>query len=169
MINSSFDVELSGRSRSELDLASSLQSRLQMLQTLTAVIAAGSVFSPFEWLTYLAALVALTLSIGYAWTSHAYTSIRMVAEQARRAVVIAGGLGVGLPASARRDLMTRFRTSRRQGQGREDANYYDTTAEPSAEKLAEMIEQSAFWSADLHRHPADGDLGPGVRIAHEPE
>ncbi|MBV8368700.1 MAG: hypothetical protein JO036_07155 [Candidatus Eremiobacteraeota bacterium] len=62
------------------------------------------------------------------------------------------GLGLQLRPNERLQRETDFSVSSAAGKANEDPAYYATRASRGAERLVEMLEESAFWSSQLMRH-----------------
>ncbi|WP_151447099.1 hypothetical protein [Lacisediminimonas profundi] len=149
--SNSFDQRLNGAVRAEFDRALSHQSNLWKIQVLLAGAAIASVFWPST--SNAAALIGLLLLAVYAWQKTIYEEVKARANQGRRAVLVSSSLG-GLTPDQRRDLLSRFSSTSEEGEAREDPAYYASSATEQNKRLAEMLEESAFWTADLHGQAA---------------
>lgn len=116
-------------------------------QALILCVALTVVFASDDRWIY--GLTVLNLIIAVAWRYFAAVAKRSheLGEKARRAVLYHIGMGVELSKSSERELIASFSTSIA-GEG-EDGVYYASVREAGQEKLAEMIEESAFWSGHL--------------------
>lgn len=137
--------------RAELDLAQRLQVFVILLQLATAVIAAGSVL-------YNDTASQINLAIGGFLTvvalfviSWKYTKHKCAGDQARRCVLIIGGLGEAVPPDHYRNLLLSFSTSIDNRPTLDLESYFRSDSPPGRKRLCEMIEESAFWTADLHK------------------
>jgi ABC-type multidrug transport system fused ATPase/permease subunit len=118
------------------------------------VVAAIAVFVTDPLWTYLAAGLALALAIGWAWISWLFRESRALAERARRANLLMQGLGESISKNELRDLEARFTVTSAAGVALENFDYYETKLKPGQERLAKILEESAFWSAHLLRYSA---------------
>lgn len=141
--------KLIGLQRAEFDKAARLQYRILHIQIAITVLACAAVYITDERAAYLTAIFTLALSAYWAWIAWQYRESRSLAERVRRATLIAEGLGVELSAAERRDILVRFSVKSDAGKEYEDPQYYAANAEPGHPRLAEMLEESAFWSSFL--------------------
>jgi hypothetical protein len=61
------------------------------------------------------------------------------------------GLGEKISQSELLELEASFSVSKEAGSKHEDKNYYSVQASPGDERLAEMLEETTFWSSNLMR------------------
>ena len=146
--------QLLGLQRAEFQKAAGLQTWLGRIQVFIALGGVAGVFITQPIATYATAIVSLILAVVYAWISVSYRSSRSLAEQVRRATLLAGGLGIQISPAERRDILTRFSVNEDEGRRYEDPNYFASRADLGPRRLTEMLEESAFWSADLYRESA---------------
>jgi hypothetical protein len=142
-------VELVGFMRAEFARATLFRRWQLFLQFGVAIPAGVSVFVSADQPTYYLALGGFLLLVFWLaadWCSHRH---RDSAEAARRALLLWDGLGQRPSASALLDLRQAFSVSDAQGQAAQDPNYYASEQPPGPARLAEIIEESAFWTADL--------------------
>jgi hypothetical protein len=146
--------QLVGRHRAEFAKAARLQRKVLWAQIGIAFAAGAAVFITHPVGAYLAAVGTLALVGLWAWLGWSYQETRSQAERARRAILLIDGLGENISSSELRNLEVHFTTSPEEGSQYEDQNYYAARAIPGDERLAEMLEESAFWSADLMHESA---------------
>lgn len=143
--------QLTGLQRAEFARAARWHRALLVCQAAVAGLAAVTVYLREGTATYIFAVITVMVAIAYTAVNWRYGTTRWNAERARRATLLAGGLGVQIPEAEFRDMMARFSATREQGRKLEDPNYYAAKGEPGPKRLSEMLEESAFWSADMFR------------------
>jgi hypothetical protein len=107
-----------------------------------------------DLLAYLTALATAIVALIWARTDYQYKESRAQAERARRATLLTDGLGGELSAVEVRDLKALFSATSKQGKRLEDMAYYATREESGPQRLAEMLEETAFWTCQLLRYSA---------------
>jgi hypothetical protein len=149
---SAIDQKLIGLQRAEFNKATLLQERILKVQFAILVISCAAVFVTNAMITYFSGVVALMLAALWCWLTWQYWDSRRQAERARRATLLMGGLGEKLSNAELRELESAFTVTHAEGKQCEDPNFYAARSPPGDSRLAEMLEESAFWSADLmHR------------------
>lgn len=144
---------LVGYMRAEFRKSAKLRLWLFGLQLAAALPAALSVVIPDAetGLLYVLALVAGCLYGTWCLVNYFYIRARSAANAARRGALLLGGLQDPLSTSEIQSLRGRFTVTAKQAQDSEDPNYYATTESPGQRRLAEMLEESAIYSQELHR------------------
>lgn len=144
-------TDLVGYLRAEFAKASKLRLRLLLVQLLAAIPGAlGVVIQDDKTLYYLA--VAGAGLLAYWWLVRAkYQRVRAAAHTARRASLILGGLGGTLSPDEHQRLRQLFTVDENEARFRIVPNYYASDLPPSPARLGEMLEESAFYSRDIHR------------------
>lgn len=142
---------LIGAQRSEFSKAAKLQSIILRAQIAIAGLAAVTVFATSDLATYAAALLTVVTALLWAWLSWRYREVRSLAERARRATLVTGGLGSPMSPDEYRDLMIRLSSSSRETSVLADAGYFAANSSQGYARLAEMLEESAFYSSHLLR------------------
>lgn len=144
---------LVGYMRAEFDKAALLRKVLFGLQLAAALPAAISVVIPDTQKNTIYALAVLGAVLLVAWciVNFFYMRVRSAANAARRGAILLGGLNDPLSTSGIQSLRSRFTVDSSAASKSEDPNYYATTKPPGPARLAEMVEESALYSADLHR------------------
>jgi hypothetical protein len=145
--------EIVGLQRAEFARAASLQGRILYVQIAIALVAIATVVRN-DLVVYIAALATMTGGLVWARADYQYKESRAQAERARRATLLTDGLGGALSAAEVRDLKAHFSVTAEQGRLLEDASYYATHENPGPQRLAEMLEETAFWTFQLLRYSA---------------
>jgi hypothetical protein len=143
---------LEGLQRAEFDRCLSLQNTMRIVQIAIAILGAGSAFLNAPIYNMILAAVALILAVAYAWLGNSYKSCRSHAERVRRTTLLSKGLGINISPIERTEMLTLFSSSLEAGRKAQDDNYYASKEQVGKRRLIEMLEESAFWSADLYRH-----------------
>ncbi len=134
--------------------ASRLRVGLFFAQLLVAIPAALSVVVENGTGLYWLALIGTLIAVAYWGLQASYNRFREGAQAARRAGLIANGLGIAFSAAEVRDLRQRFAITGSVASGSLNADYYASELEPGYGRLAELIEESAFYTAHLQRKSA---------------
>jgi hypothetical protein len=152
---------LVGYLRAEFNKAAKLRKWLFALQLAAALPAAAAVVVPDteKVLIYVLAVFAGVLLIAWCVINYFYLRTRSAANAARRGALLLGGLDRPLSTSEIQSLRGRFTVNSVQAKKCEDPDYYTTNEPPGASRLAEMLEESAIYSEDLHRISAYTMLG----------
>lgn len=143
-----------GLQRAEFDKAQRLQSNVLLIQLVIAAFAGAGVFVTNHTIAYLAAVLAAVLTLVWAWVLILLRKSRSQAEHARRATLLLEGLGGTISPEELQDIAANFTVSREAGAKKEDANYFDSKKPSGDERLAEMLEENAFWTQHLMRGSA---------------
>lgn len=144
-------TDLIGYQRAQFARASTYRSRQVLLQFAVAVPGALSVFTDNGILLYLLASLGGILLGAYWWTDHRYRSLREAAERARRATLLIGGLGVALSAAEEFQLAQSFEVDKAEAAAHGKDGYFASEEGTGPKRLAEMLEESAFWTEHLHK------------------
>jgi hypothetical protein len=152
---------LIGYMRAEFSKAALLRKWLFALQLAAALPAAISVVVPDteKLLIYVLAILGGGLLIAWCTVNYFYVSARSAANAARRGALLLGGLNQPLSTSEIQSLRQRFTVGSDVASKYEDATYYASNEKPGAARLAEMLEESAVYSEELHRISAYVMLG----------
>lgn len=148
-------TQLLTHQRAELDRAQQLQVAVVLAQLLMAGVAAGSVFSSNG--KTLLGLAVLGFSLAVAWFELGRRSAchRRAGNQARRVVLLASGLGQTVSPEQRLRIFDGFAIPiRGRPLVREEA-YFASRSEPGHQRVAELIEESAYWTRDLQKTSAE--------------
>jgi putative Ca2+/H+ antiporter (TMEM165/GDT1 family) len=140
-----------GLHKAEFAKAVKYHDALLWVQLTTVVIAASTMFVKQERSLNLLAGIAFLATACWVWISHVYASSRGAGERGRRAVMLMDGLGVQLSDSEYRSILANFTVSSDSGKQEEDETFYSSDRIPSPLRLADHIDESAFWSSHLLR------------------
>jgi hypothetical protein len=152
---------LVGYMRAEFNKAALLRKWLFALQLAAALPAAVSVVVPDteKVLIYALAILAGVLLVAWCVVNYFYLRTRSAANAARRGALLLGGLDQPLSTSEIQSLRGRFTVGSAEAKKCEDPKYYATNEPPGASRLAEMLEESAIYSEELHRISAYAMFG----------
>ena len=144
---------LVGYMRAEFNKAALLRKWLFGLQLAAALPAAISVVVPDteKVLIYGLAVIGGVLLIAWCIVNYFYGNVRSAANAARRGALLLGGLDQTLSTSEIQSLRGRFTVESDEAKSCEDPRYYATNEPLGASRLAEMLEESAIYSGELHR------------------
>lgn len=148
-------LELVGYQKAEFSKASKWRLILLLVQFLAIVPAALSVIVTGTSLLYMLAVIGPVLLIVWWVARGIYRSTRSAAHAARRANLILGGLGTRFSPEEHQRLRQLFTVPETAAQAAADPNYYATAAAVGNRRLGEMLEESAFYSKEVHRFSAN--------------
>jgi len=140
---------LVGYQLAEFDKSSRLRVWLFTLQLLIAVPAALSVVIVDETWLYILAIAGAVLLVIWWVVSVLYDKSREAAQTARRASLLSGAFSGTFSAYELSELRQRFTVTEAQAKAKENPDYYATQKTPGAHRLAEMLEESAFFTSEL--------------------
>lgn len=143
------DIKLLGLQRAEFQRAEKLQIRSNKLQISIVVVSIVCVIIQDISIIYTLSIVSILLALAWLFMSEESKASHSTAERARRAIVIRNGLGIKLGAKPYSDLVMLFKANREDAKQWEDQEYFKSESEYGNQKLAEIIEESAFWSKFL--------------------
>jgi GrpB-like predicted nucleotidyltransferase (UPF0157 family) len=144
--------------RAEFARAQVYQYLVLASQFLVALTAALSVYYNDNRVLLVFALVGFVLAgIWFALASWQRIH-RDAGEQARRVVLIASGLGETLSSEQRLRIFDKFTVSIEGRHLVREESYFASRAVPGYQRLAELIEESAYWTRDLQRSSASALL-----------
>jgi hypothetical protein len=112
------------------------------------IAAIVSVYSDSQ-ATYALGLIGLGLVIIWFVSLQRYRLSRDVAERARRATLIMGGLGQSISSNELIDIQKSFTVSDKDAEKKVDPEFFASKSEPGFDRLAEMLEESSFWTKEL--------------------
>jgi len=100
-------------------------------------------------------LVLLTSLLAVAWLFFSYRHVqtRSIGERARRAALAVDGLGFRLDPDSLREILAEAQSLCPRGldwKSFEQPDYFASAAPPGKTRLAELLHECAFWSAELH-------------------
>lgn len=140
--------------RVELDRAQQLQVASLSTQFLVAVVAAGSVFFNDGPTLLTFAFVGFTLALAWFEIGRRGGRHRTAGNQARRAVLLASGLGQSVSPAQRLRIFDGFALSIRGRRLVREEDYFASRCRPGFQRAAELVEESAYWTGDLQKTSA---------------
>tara|TARA_R110002072_G_scaffold95501_1_gene210581 strand:+ start:3397 stop:4215 length:819 start_codon:yes stop_codon:yes gene_type:complete len=143
------DIKLLGLQRSEFQRAEKLQIWAGRVQIIIVLVSISCLVIQEINFVYALSVVSILLALAWLYISEESKTSHSTAERARRAIVIRNGLGIQLSAKSYSDLMMCFKASSDSAKQWEDEEYFKSESEYGNQKLAEIIEESAFWSKFL--------------------
>lgn len=148
------EVKLLGLQRAEFQRAETLASRSNKAQVVIVMISIIAVFIKDSNISYLLALSSLVTAVLCFYFNHQAKHSHSTAERARRAIILRNGLGIKLSRKSYSDLIMQFKVHESESKEWEDSDYFKTERDYSNKKLAEIVEESAFWSKHLLKFSA---------------
>lgn len=142
---------LTGYLRAEFSEASTRRVLLFFLQICIALPAAISVVTVDATLIYFLAIGGGVLLLIWWLVFVFYQRARDAAQTARRASLIVNGLGYRLSADETLAFQSKMTVSQNEAEKFRKADYYYTQLPTGSPRLAEMLHESAFYSAHLQR------------------
>lgn len=140
--------------RAELDRAQLYQNLATLSQLLLAASAAMSVYQNDNAALLGFAVVGFVLAGAWFVLAQRQRLHRNAGNQARRAVLLASGLGHKFSPEQRLRIFDQFIVSIEGKPLVREDEYFASRAEPSHRRLAELIEESAYWTLDLQKASA---------------
>lgn len=140
--------------RAELDRSQKLQMLVIAVQFALAALAAVSVFHDDNATLLRFAVSGFVLAAVWLWLGRKHRKHRSAGDLARRVVLLGSGLGDTLSAEQQLRIFDAFSVSIEGRPLVREEGYFASRAAPGPRRLAEMIEESAFWTADLQRTSA---------------
>lgn len=140
---------LVGYLRAEFAKASKLRVYLFFVQLAVAIPGAISVVVDHKLTLYILAILGAVLLVAWWVLNIYYTAARDAAQSARRAALLLGGLERPLSAHAILSLKEKLTVTAEKAKLFEKADYYATRNRAGPGRLAEMLEESAFYSGKL--------------------
>jgi hypothetical protein len=157
--------------RFEFDQAAKLRNRVIACQFMVALPGAASVLVENGLWLYFLAFAGGILLLTWLILDSRYRAHRTAGERIRKATLLTYGLGERLSASELLALEAALPVVSRPRPVKVEV-YFATQAVPGLTRVSEMLEESAFWSADLHRRSAIAMgtifaflLGTGIIVA----
>lgn len=140
--------------RAELSRAQRYQNLSVLAQLCVAIVAAISVFSDDNGTQLNFAILGFGVAAVWFTFARKQRSHRTAGDQARRVVLLASGLDEHFSAEQRLRIFDKFTVSvGSRSLVREEA-YFASRASPGYRRLAELIEESAYWTRDLQETSA---------------
>ena len=136
------------------DDAARLQRAVFWLSILIAFVGVSLIFTDGDNVAFALGAFALCIAILSAFLTNKLGNLRAFAERVRKATLLTKGLGSNLSGFERRKIRSDFPGSEKAVESRVDKGYYASEAQPGPKRLAEMLEESAFWSKHLLKKSA---------------
>ncbi len=146
--------KLLGLQRAEFKRAEAMGARSNKAQVIIVIISIITVFINKPSYVYTLTICNLIIAVLWLWFFMQAKNSHSIAERARRAVVFSNGLGVRLSGKSYTDLKMLFNVRESEGKKYEDEKYFKTQKEYGNKKLAEIVEESSFWSKHLFKMSA---------------
>lgn len=137
-----------------LDRSRRFQDLALIAQLGVAVVAAVSVYSNNNIIMLNFALVGFLLAALWLALAHKQRSHRAAGDQARRVILLASGLGERFSAEQRLRVFDGFSVSIEGRPLVREEDHFASREPPGHRRLAELIEESAYWTRDLQRSSA---------------
>ena len=141
--------------RAELNVAERLQLKMMGTQSLISLIAAASVYSNDNKYLFAAAAVGFLLMLLWTYYNQNQQRHRAAGDQARRAILLISGLDMYPSIEQRLRINDGFSVGVSNSNHRREEDHFSTRESPSYRRLAEMIEESSYWTRDLQRYSAN--------------
>lgn len=139
----------------ELDKADRYGRSMMWLQLSMALTAALSVYVDQGWLLLLIALMGFGFLAAWLVLSQSQQKHRAAGDQARRAVLFMSGLGKKPSLEEQQRILKEFILPLSGADWVLEERRFASREFPGYQRLAEIIEESAFWTGDLHRASAE--------------
>ena len=135
--------------RAELNRAQRYQYLALASQLAVAVVAAVSVYSNDNGVLLHLAVMGFILAVVWFGLARKQRAHRSAGDQARRMVLLSSGLGEQFSAEQRLRLFDKFTVPTFALPIVREEAYFASRAAPGNRRLAEMIEESAYWTREL--------------------
>ena len=145
------DNKLLGLQRAEFKRAETMGARSNKAQVIIVIISIITVLINKPIYVYTLSVLNLIIAVLWFWFSMQAKHSHSIAERARRAVVFSNGLGVKISGKSYTDLKMLFNVHESEGEKYEDEKYFKTQKDYGNQKLAEIVEESSFWSKHLYK------------------
>ncbi len=142
-------LEVTTQQSAHFARAGKIRLALVAIQLIITVPGAIAVVLVSDRNAYILAFTATALTISWWFLKIYYDRVRSVAQAARRAGLIANSLPGSLSPIAMRNLDLSLLISQESAKKFENANYYASNLLPGWERLADNIEESAFYTSKL--------------------
>jgi hypothetical protein len=141
--------ELVGLQRAEFSLAARIQDSVLVVQLCITIVAGIALFVTSAVGGYILGMAGVILAGVWAWLVWKFERTRAQAERTRRATMLVSGLGLKLSLGEMLGLSTGFSVTSDAGKQKQDSLFYSSSKPLGAERLEEMLEETAFWSGNL--------------------
>ena len=147
-------IEFVGYHRAEYAKASLLRNKLVFVRTIVAAIAMVAIFSTHLQLLYVLGGASMILLVVWWFLNDRYENARRASQAARRAALLVNGLDASFSASEKDQLLNKFTVTAQVAEANQNNSYFASTAPPSMARLANIIEESAYYSEALQAEDA---------------
>lgn len=137
--------------RAELDTAQRYQNFALASQLSVAVLAAASVYADKNGVQLNLAILGFLLAFVWFAFARKQRAHRSAGDQARRVVLLASGLGERFSSEQRLRIFDKFTVPVIGTPLIREEGYFASRAAPGYVRLAELIEESAYWTRDLQQ------------------
>ena len=141
--------------RAELNKAQQYHYLALASQLGVATVAALSVYSKENSVQLNLAIVGFILAFVWLALARKQRKHRAAGDQARRVVLLNSGLGEKFSAQHLRRVFDKFTVPITGSAPVREEAYFASRAAPGSRRLAELIEESAYWTRDLQQASAD--------------
>jgi hypothetical protein len=146
--------KLIGFQRAEFALAAKLQSCVIRLEIILMLVSCAAIFVTSDQVLYFLSLVSLLVAFLWGYCDYRHKSTRSVAEKARRATLFMGALGFTLSEHEYREIQMQFTATAAAAKKNADSTFFAAKQPSGLDRLAEMLEEAAFWSSHLLKYSA---------------
>lgn len=140
--------------RAELGRAQTLQNLVLLSQLCVAGIAALSVYSNDNATLLVLAFAGFIVAGVWLALARRQRFHRNAGDQARRVVLLSSGLGETFSPEQRLRIFDKFEVKIKEHHLTREESYFATRISPSYRRLAEIIEESAYWTRYLQKASA---------------
>jgi GrpB-like predicted nucleotidyltransferase (UPF0157 family) len=140
--------------RAELGRAQCFQLLVLFAQFLAALTAAVSVYINDNAVLMIFAAAGFLLAGAWLVLGRWQRNHRDAGEQARRVVLLSSGLGATLSPEQRLRIFDKFKVPIVEKRLVREEEYFASRTIPGLQRLAELIEESAYWTRDLQKASA---------------
>jgi hypothetical protein len=141
--------ELVGLQRAEFSLAARIQDSVLVVQLCITILGIIVLFVTSAVGGYILGIAGAVLAGVWAWLVWKFERTRAQAERTRRATMLVSGLGLKLSVGEMLGLSAGFSVTSDAGKQKQDSLFYSSSKPLGAERLEEMLEETAFWSGNL--------------------
>ena len=140
---------LIGCQKAEFNHAANLRTWVLRIQASIAALAAITIPVKSDFILYLFAVAVLALALLWFYLWNELSASRAHAERLRRTTLLVGGLGFSISGAEMLELTRDGKASHTEAERLIDPNYFASKKLAGPARLAEMIEESAIWTANL--------------------
>lgn len=151
--------------RAELNQAQRFENFALVSQFGVAVIAAVSVFFDDNDIQLTLAVIGFVIAFVWFALARKQRAHRSAGDQARRAVLLSSGLNEKVSAEQQLRIFDSFSVPLADVPDVLEVDYFASRAFPGYDRLAELIEESAYWTRDLQKVSANFLIATLILIA----